>query len=175
MPLTREQKAAEVASVADRLSDCTAVYLTNYEGLDVEQVNDLRRRFRASGVEYKVVKNTLLKRAMEGIGGYDGLYEYLKGPTAVAISTEPAAAARVIKAFVSDTRLERPSLKAAYVDGAVFGSDQIDVLALLKSKEELVGDVIGLLLSPIQTIMGALTAPGSNVAAILETLQERSG
>lgn len=173
MPLTREQKTEEVTVVTGRLQDNTAVYITDYKGLKVEEVNDLRQRFRESGVEYRVVKNTLLRRAMEDVGGYDDLFTHLHGPTAVAFSTEPAAAARVIKNFTEDTQLELPTLKVAYVDGAVFAGDQLDSLASLKSRDEIVGDIVGLLLSPISNIIGAVQAPGGTLVAILEAMQDK--
>lgn len=173
MPLTREQKAEEVTVVTGRLQDNPAVYITDYKGLKVEEVNDLRQRFRESGVEYRVVKNTLLRRAMEDVGGYEDLFTHLHGPTAVAFSTEPAAAARVIKDFTKDTRLAFPTLKVAYVDGAVFAGDQLDALASLKSKDEIVGGVVGLLLSPISNVIGAVQAPGGTLVAILEAIQDK--
>lgn len=174
MPLTREQKAAEVAAVSEMLNGTTAVYLTDFMGLDVEQINKLRGRFHESGVRYRVVKNTLLRIALAEKGGYEGLYEHLAGPTAVAFSTDPSAAARVIKRFKVDTSQALPALKVAYVDGAVYQGDQIDALAALKSKEELLGDVVGLLLSPMANIVGAIQAPGATLAAVLETLQEEA-
>lgn len=173
MPLTREQKAAAVEEITSILGEATTLYLTDYKGLTVEQANDLRTRFRASGIEYKVIKNTLLRRAMEGIGGYDDLFEYLHGPTAVAFSEEPAAPARVIKKFTSDTRLERPELKAAFVDGACYPGNQLDVLASLKSKEELIADIAGLLLAPITNVVGALQAQGQNLVGALKTIAEK--
>ncbi len=173
MPLTKEQKATAVDAITGQLEATPMVYLTDYKGLTVEQANDLRRRFRESGVAYKVVKNTLLRRAMESLGGYDDLYDYLQGPTAVAFSEEPAAPARVIKEFTKDTRQDLPELKVAYIDGAVYGAGQLDVLAALKSKNELIGDVVGLLMAPIFNIVGALEAQGINLAAILQTISEK--
>ncbi len=171
MPLTKEQKVAEVEGITGQVGDIPALYLTDYKGLTVDQIKDLRRRFRESGVEYKVVKNTLLRRALEVIGGYDGLFDHLHGPTAMALSEEPAAPARVIKKFTEDTKLDLPGLKVAYIDGAIYGGDQIDALASLKSKDELLADVIGLLMAPITNVVGALQAPGANLAAILEAIQ----
>ncbi len=173
MPLTKEQKATAVDAITDQLEAAPMLYLTDFKGLTVEQANDLRRRFRDSGVEYKVIKNTLLRRAMEGLGGYDDLYDYLQGPTAVAFSEEPAAPARVIKKFTKDTRQDRPELKAAYIDGDVYGAGQLDVLATLKSKNELIGDIVGLLMAPMSNIVGALEAQGSNLVAILQTISEK--
>lgn len=173
MPLTKEQKAAAVDEITGRLEATPTLYLTNYKGLSVEQVNALRRRFRDSGVEYKVVKNTLLRLAMERVGGFDALYEYLHGPTAVALSDEPAAPARVIKKFTEDEKLELPELKVAYVDGSVYPGDQIDVLASLKSKDELLGDILGLLLAPMSNVIGALQSPGQNLVGALKTIAEK--
>ena len=175
MPLTKEQKVAEVEVITNTVTDVPALYLTDYKGLTVEQVNDLRRRFRDSGVEYKVVKNTLLRRALEGLGGYDDLFDHLHGPTAMALSDEPAAPARVIKKFLTDTKQELPELKVAFIDGAIFGSDQIDALAALKSKNELLGDINGLLMAPMSNVVGALQAPGANLAAILKAIEEAEG
>jgi large subunit ribosomal protein L10 len=104
---------------------------------------------------------------------YDDLYDYLQGPTAVAFSEEPAAPARVIKKFTEDTRQDRPELKAAYIDGDVYGAGQLDVLATLKSKNELIGDIVGLLMAPMSNIVGALEAQGSNLVAILQTISEK--
>ncbi len=173
MPLTKEQKATAVEAITGQLEAAPMLYLTDYKGLNVEQANDLRRRFREAGVGYKVVKNTLLRLAMEGIGGYDELYDHLNGPTAVAFSEEPAAPARVIKTFTRDTKQELPELKVAYIDGDIYQADQLDVLASLKSKNELIGDIVGLLMAPITNVVGALQAQGTNLLAILQTISEK--
>lgn len=174
MAMTRDQKNAAVDVITEKLSSASTVYIANYSGLTVAQVNDLRARFRASGVEFKVLKNTLVRLAMERIGGYDDIYEHLNGPTAVAFSNEPAAPARVIKKFLSDNAtLERPEVRAAFVDGAVYGSGSLDALASLKSKDEILGDVIGLLLSPMTNVVSALQAQGGNLVGALKTIAER--
>ncbi|HMB89368.1 MAG TPA: 50S ribosomal protein L10 [Rhodothermales bacterium] len=173
MPLTKAQKSTQVDEITGQLEGAATLYLTDYQGLSVEQVNELRDRFRKSGVDYKVIKNTLLRLAMERIGGYDELYDHLHGPTAVAISEEPAAPARVIKDFLDDLKTERPELKVAFVDGAIYGSDQLDVLASLKSKDELIADIIGLLMAPMTNIVGALQAQGSNLVGAIKTIAEK--
>ena len=174
MPMTKDQKTAAVEAITGRIEGTPAVYLTNYSGLTVAQANELRGRFREAGVEFKVLKNTLVRLAMERLGGYDDLFEHLNGPTAVAFSDEPAAPARVIKKFLDDNKdVERPELKAAYIDGAFYGAGTLDVLAALKSKDELVGDIIGLLLSPATNIVGALQAQGQNLVGAIKTISER--
>ena len=173
MSLAKEQKSVEISFIVERLEENPAVYLTDFMGLDVVAMGALRDRFRKSGVEYRVVKNTLLRRAMEQIGGYEPLMDTLHGPTAIALSTEPSAAARVINEFKKSQNSTLPELKAAYIDGAFFTSDQLDVLASLKSREELLGEVVTLLLSPASNVMSAIGAPGSALAGILEVLQEK--
>ena len=172
MPLTREKKAALIDEISELLEASSIVYLTNFSGLSVSQSNELRGRFFEAGVEYRVVKNTLADRAMEHVDDFDGLRVHLSGPTAIATSEEPAAPARVIKAFREEADVEIPALKVAYVDGALYDAGQIDALAALKSRDELIGDVLGLLLAPIKNVVGSLQAPGRSLAGALETIGE---
>ncbi len=146
MPLTRDQKEEALGAIAEQLDATSTLYLTDYQGLSVDQANKLRRAFRAAGIEYKVLKNTLLRRVMETRGGYDELFEQLNGPTAVAFTTEPSAPAKVLKKFLDDNNLELPRFKGAYVDGAVYDDRSLDTLAKLKSKDEL-GTLTGDLLA----------------------------
>lgn len=173
MALTKDQKVQAIEEISELLDKSPIVYITNYSGLDVGQAGELRSRFREMGVQYKVVKNTLLKLAMDKKGGFEELYDHLSGPTAVAFSDDPAAPARVIKKYVTDTRGELPKLKAAYVDGAIYHADALETLAALKSKEELIGDIVGLLLSPITNIVGGLQAPASALVGALKTIAEK--
>lgn len=173
MPMTKDEKATAVDEIVELLEKTPTIYLTNYSGLTVAQANDLRNRLREAGVGYRVLKNTLVRLAMERLGGYDEVVPYLHGPTAVAFTEEPAAPARVIKKFIQDANIELPELKAAYIDGAVYGGDALDVLASLKSKDELIGDILGLLLAPITNVVGGLQAQGSNLLGILKTISEK--
>ncbi len=173
MPLNRDQKAAAVEALTRKLEQTPTIYLTNAAGLTVAQVEKLRKAFREAGIDYKVVKNTLLKRAMDAIGGYDEIYEHLHGPTAVAFSDEPSKPARVLKKYLEESRLDKPSLKGAYVEGAVYHDDDLEVLTQLKSKADLVSEIIGLLLSPMSNVVGALQAQGGNVVGAIKTIAER--
>ncbi|HET6569552.1 MAG TPA: 50S ribosomal protein L10 [Rhodothermales bacterium] len=174
MPLTKDQKSEIIDEIAGRLQGSTTVYLTNPIGLTVAQSNELRRRFREADIEFKVLKNTLVRLAMQRLGGYDEIFDQLNGPTGVAFAEEPAAPARVIKKFLDDNNLGRPELKAAYVDGAVYGGS-LEELTKLKSRQDILGDIVGLLLSPAANIVGAVTAPGGTLAAALQTISEREG
>jgi large subunit ribosomal protein L10 len=171
--MNKENKAVIVEEITERLQNANAVYLTNYQGLTVAQSNDLRNRFRSEGVDFKVLKNTLIRRAMESIGGYDEVFDYLNGATAVAFTTDPSTPAKVLKGFIKDN--DKLEFKAAYVDGAVFNGKQLEALTTLKSKDELVGDIIGLLLAPASNIIGAIQSQGSNILGILKTIEEKNG
>lgn len=170
---TKSEKEAVVSELVDVLKQSGAVYLTDYSQMTVAQISALRKEFRKAGVTYKVYKNTLVKRAMAEIGGYDAIYPHLENQTAFAFSGEDLSKpAKVLKAFLKDS--EKPKFKAAIVDGSVFGESQLDALSAMKSKEEMIGEIVGLLLSPIRNVVGALQAPGSNLVGAVKTIAEKS-
>ncbi len=175
MALTKEQKGIILDEVTKELEGASTVYLTNCSGLTVEHMNTLRTKFRASNIQYRVVKNTLLRLAMDRVGGFQEVYSTLEGPTAIAYCNEPAAPARVIKEFSAGPGAGRPELKAAFVDGAVYDGKSIDILASLRSKQEIIGDIAGLLLAPMTNVVGALQAQGGNLVGALQTMAEREG
>jgi large subunit ribosomal protein L10 len=171
--MTREEKVAAVDALTKHLEGAAAVYLTDYSGLTVEESNALRSQFRASGVDFTVAKNTFVRLAMERLGGFEAVLEHLSGPTALAVTENPAAPARIIKDFSDKVDVGKPTLKAAIIEGSFFGSDALETLIALKSKEEVVGDIIGLLLSPISNVVGALQSPGANVVGAIKTIAEK--
>jgi large subunit ribosomal protein L10 len=173
--MTKTQKETVVAEIAQMLDANTIVYLTNYSGLTVSQANNLRNRFRDAGVSFKVYKNTLVRLAMEERPAYSELLEYLKGPTAIAFGGEPSAPARVIRDFLKDEQsVTHPEVKAVYIDGAFYGEGSLDILASLKSKDELIGDVIGLLLAPVSNVVGKVQAPARNLTAAIREIADRA-
>ena len=173
MPLTKAQKQEALGAIADQFEGANTVYLTDYQGLTVEQATGLRRAFRAADVEYKVLKNTLLRRVMEERGGFDELLDQLNGPTAVAFTNDPAGPAKVLKKFLSDNDIEIPRFKGAFIDGAVYDEGQLDVLASLKSKDELLADILGLLMAPITNVASALGAQGAGLASVIQQISEK--
>jgi large subunit ribosomal protein L10 len=174
MPKNRAEKAEIIDEIGEKLDEYPILYLTNFSGLSVAQSNDLRGRFREAGVEYQVTKNTLAKMALDRLEGMDALEEFFYGPTAVAFSEDPAKPARVIQDFIEEEDVERPELKVAWIEGELYeGADALDTLADLKSREELIGEIIGLLKSPAQNVVGGLTGAGQNLAGILKTLSEQ--
>jgi large subunit ribosomal protein L10 len=173
--MTKAEKAAAIEGLKDKFSNVSYFYLTDASTLTVEQVNNFRRLCFEKGVEMKVVKNTLAQKALESFEAernYDALYESLKGPTAILFTETANVPAKVLKEFRKDS--EKPVLKAAYIDTAIYiGDDQIDSLTKLKSKEELLGEVIGLLQSPAKNVISALQSGGQTIVGLLKALEER--
>src|SRR5690606_2522971 len=175
MAMTKQEKAKMIDDLTAVLEESNIVYLTDIAGLNASNTTELRRACFKSDISLRVVKNTLLKKAMERVEAKDfaGLYDSLKGNTAIMISDKGNAPARVIETFRKKS--DKPILKAAWVDQAVFvGDDQLQALSNLKSKEELVGEIIGLLQSPLKTVVSQLQSGGQKVAGIVKTLSERS-
>jgi len=173
MSKTRAEKAELIDQIGSKLDEYPILYLTNFAGLTVGQSNDLRGRFREAGVEYQVTKNTLARIALDRLDGMDALEDFFKGPTAVAFSEDPAKPARVIQDFLEEEEVERPELKVAWIEGELYeGHDALDTLADLKSREELIGDIVGLLQSPGQRLSGQLRGPGQTLAGLLERLAD---
>jgi len=173
--MNRAEKTAMIEELKEKFSSSDFFYITDSSTLTVEKVNELRGLCFEKGIEMKVVKNTLAQKALEAAPeekGYAPLYEALKGPTALMFTDVANAPARLIKDFRKKD--ERPLIKAAYIDTAVYlGDDQIKALSELKSKEELIGEVIGLLQSPAKNVISALKSGGSTLSGLLKALEER--
>ena len=169
-----QEKIATVEALKDKFSNSQYFYVTDYSTLTVEQINNLRRKCFEKNIEVKVLKNTLVRKALEQVNdtAYTDLYDALKGPTAIMFSEVSNAPAKIIKEFRKDH--EKPVLKAAYIDTDIFlGDDQVESLSNLKSKNELIGDVILLLESPIKNVLGSLQSGGNTISGLLKALEER--
>lgn len=173
--MTKAQKTALIAELKQKFSESSFFYITDSSTLTVEQVNKLRALCYEKGVEMKVVKNTLAIKALEENAeekNYTPLFDALKGPTAILFAETGNVPAKVIKEFREKN--ERPILKAAYIDSDIFmGDDQVEALASLKSKEDLIGDIILLLQSPVKNVLGSLQSGGNTIAGLVKALQER--
>ena len=172
--MDKNQKNQEIQDLKAKFSDAQYFYICDSSTLTVEKMNNFRRVCFKEGVEYRVAKNTLIRKALEEVGvGYEQLFPLLNGPTGVMFSKEGSVPAKVLKAFRKDN--DKPVLKGAYIDSDVFiGDNQIDILSVLKSKNELIGDIIGLLQSPTKNVISALQASaGQKIAGLLKTLEER--
>jgi large subunit ribosomal protein L10 len=164
-----------IDELSDKFSNTNFFYLTDSSSLTVETINKFRRLCFEKGVEFRVAKNTLIRKALEKTGGnYEQLFPLLNGPTGVLFSADGAVPAKLLKEF--RTSNDKPVLKGAYIDQDVFvGDNQIETLAKLKSKAELVGDIIGLLQSPAKNVIGALQASGGQkIAGLVKALEERA-
>ena len=172
--MRKEEKDVLIAEITEQVNNSEAIYITDIEGLDAEQSSTLRRLCFKHEVTLKVVKNTLLKRAMdEAEKDYSELYPLLKGSTSIMLSNSAKAPAKLIKDFRKKS--EKPILKGAFVmEMVVSGDNQLDYLIAIKSKEELLGDVISALQAPVNNVVGALKSQGQNIAGILETLSEKA-
>ena len=174
--MTRSEKAAQIEELKSKFDSNPYFYITDSSTLTVEQVNELRGLCYKEDIEMKVVKNTLAIKALEALPedkGYEVLFGSLKGPSTLMFSDVASKPAKVIKEFRKKS--ERPVLKAAYIESAIYeGDNQIDALAALKSKEDLIGDVILLLQSPIKNVMGSLNSGGQTISGLLKALEERA-
>lgn len=169
---TLEQKKAVVEEITADLNSASAIYIANYTGMSVSEINELRSEFYKGDIKFKVYKNTLMKRAMDEVGGLDDLYPHLVEQNGFAfVGEELAAPARVIKKFHEEYK--RPRFKAAIIDGDYYGEEELETLAAMKSKSEVIGDIVGLLLAPVSNVVSALQAPGKNVAGALDTIAEK--
>ncbi len=172
--MEKSKKNQEIADLKEKFSNAQYFYITDSSTLSVEKINKFRRLCFNSNIEYRVSKNTLIRKALEQVeGNYEALYPLLHGPTGVMFSTDGATPAKVLTEFRKGG--ERPILKGAYIDSDVFvGDNQLKVLASLKSKAELVGDILGLLQSPARNVISALQGSSAQkIAGLLKTLEER--
>ncbi|MFC6268947.1 50S ribosomal protein L10 [Frigoriflavimonas asaccharolytica] len=155
--MTKEDKVLVIQDIKDLLQDAKNVYIANLEGMNALQTSNFRRLAFKGNITMKVVKNTLLQKAMESMEGvdYSEVYATLKGNTAVMTSEIANAPAKLMKDFRK--KAEYPALKSAVLDSVVYvGDDQLETLANIKSKEEMIGEIIGLLQSPIRNVLSAL-------------------
>jgi large subunit ribosomal protein L10 len=174
--MNKDQKNEVIELLKDKFKEYNNFYVTNTESLSVEQVGKLRRICFSKKVEMKVAKNTLIKKALEGLDAtrYTGVYQSLNGVTALLFSENAKEPALIISSFRKDTNGEKPVLKAAFIDGDVFeGDNQLKTLTTLKSKNDLIGEVIGLLQSPMKNVMSGLNA-GAKLAGLVKALEARA-
>ncbi len=171
--MTREEKSLVIEDLTAQLADNSNIYVADISGLDAGATSNLRRACFKANVSLSVVKNTLLEKAMEASDkDFGDLPSTLKGNTSIMFSEAGNAPAKIIKEFRKKS--ERPVLKGAYVEEAVFvGDENLETLVNIKSKEEVIGDIIGLLQSPAKNVVSALQSSGGKIAGILKTLSEK--
>jgi large subunit ribosomal protein L10 len=174
--MTKDQKNEVIEVLKDKFSQYNNFYITNTESLSVDQVSKLRRICFDKQVEMKVAKNTLIKKALESMDNqrFSGVFDSLHGVTALLFSESAKEPAMIISSFRTDSKQEKPNLKAAFIDGDVFvGDDQLATLKELKSKNDLIGEIIGLLQSPAKNVISGLNA-GAKLASLVKALEARA-
>lgn len=166
-----QAKQALVDEIKEKIQGAHSIVLLNNNGINVEDVTALRAKYRQANVDYKVYKNTMLRRAFQELG-YDGLDEVLKGPSAVAFGMEdPASAAKISSEFVKDH--DSLEIKSGIVDGRVIGVEEVEALAKLPTKEVLIAQVLGGLNAPIQGLANVLTGNLRGLAIVLQRIAEK--
>ncbi|MGB5812222.1 MAG: 50S ribosomal protein L10 [Polyangiales bacterium] len=180
MSLTRADKAAQVDSIRESFNNATATVLVDFRGVNVELITDLRSRFRAAGVEYRVIKNNVVRKALEGtdLADNDAFAANLVGPTAIAWSfDDPSAAAKVIKNFRKEftdilqpkDKPEKLVVKCGLLDGEVLDGKRVEKeLATLPGKDEIRASLLAQLMAPMQNLVAQLNAPAQNLALVLD-------
>jgi large subunit ribosomal protein L10 len=173
--MNREEKHELVSALQEKMQEFGNFYIADTSSLSVAKVNNIRRKCFESGIEMQVAKNSLIRKAIEGLEGDSSeIFAALKGQSAILFSTSGNAPAKLIKALRKGS--DKPVLKAAYIDSSIYvGDNHLDSLVTLKTREELIGDIIGLLQSPAKNVISALKSSGSKIAGIVKTLQEREG
>lgn len=174
--MKKSDKGLVIQELKEKFEKSEYFYIADSSNLSVEKINAFRRACFEKDIEVKVVKNTLAIKAMEQLKdekNFEPLMEVMKGPSTLMFTETANLPAKVIKEFRQKD--ERPMIKAAYIDSGIFlGDDQIDALVALKSKDELIGEIITLLQSPINNVVGSLKSGGSTLAGIIKTLEERA-
>ena len=170
--MKKEDKTAIIALLGEQLEQYSHFYITNIEGLDAEKTSALRRECFKKDVKLLVAKNTLLQKALEAKGIDEAIFAALKGNTALMLSNTGNAPAKLIKDVAG--KAEVPALKAAYAEESLHvGADQLETLIHIKSKNELIAEVVALLQSPIKNVVSALQSGGNTIHGVLKTLGER--
>ena len=171
--MTKQEKYEIVKNLSAKLNENNIFYLADVSELDAETSSKLRRAAFKRDVSLNVVKNTLLRKALEAAeGSYEEFYDVLKGSTSILFSEVGNAPAKLIKEFRKKN--DRPILKGAFIEEAIYiGDDKIDALVQIKSKEELIGDIVMLLQSPAKNVISALQSGGNTISGIVKTLSEK--
>mgnify|MGYP001376566367 FL=1 len=172
--MNKNEKQLMIDDLSKRLDDNNVIYITDISDLDAVTTSALRRQCFAKNIKLSVVKNTLLKKAMENVQGKDftELYDVLPGPTAIMLSDTGNLPAKLIKDFRKKN--DKPVLKGAFVEESVYvGDEQLNSLVDIKSKDELLGEIVGLLQSPAKNVISALTSSKSTIAGLVKTLSEK--
>jgi large subunit ribosomal protein L10 len=170
--MKREEKEEIVAEVAEIARRSSGLFFTDFTGLTVEQVTELRREFRKSGIQYRVAKNTLIRKALEGIGGYDAVFDRLAGPTGVAFAFEdPIAPAKIIQKF-SDKH-NKLALKICVIEKQIYDGSRLADLAKMPSRKEIVAYLLGTFQAPVVAIPSLVNSLLGDVVNVIGEVERK--
>jgi len=170
--MNRNEKTDMVSGITEIVQKSTAVFLTDYSGVNVADISDIRNEFRKEGVNYKVFKNTLFKRALDESGKYEKLADHLVGMTGFAFADEnPVAPAKIIKKYFD--KHNKLSLKACYIENEFFDGSRLNELATLPSKNELIASIMGSLDAPASGIVGAINAVFRELVSVIDEISKK--
>lgn len=175
--MTKNAKTNTIAELKEQFENANFFYVTDSSTLSVDLINGLRRTFFENGITMTVAKNTLIRKALEQVKGkdYSAVYDVLHGPSTIIFTETSNLPAKLIQEFRKKKDKVKPALKAAYIDGdVILGDDQLETLIKLKSKKDLIGEVLGLLQTPARNVISALQSGGQTIAGIVKTLEEKA-
>ncbi|MFO7447647.1 MAG: 50S ribosomal protein L10 [Ignavibacteriaceae bacterium] len=171
--MNKNEKTDIISQVKEMIENSTAVYLTDYSGITVGDINNIRNEFRKEGVKYKVIKNTLFKRAIDEAGKYDKLSDHLVGMTGYAFASEqnPVAPAKIIKKYFDSS--QKLSLKACYIEDQYFDGSRLNELATLPTKNEIIAGILGSIQAPASGIVGAINAVFRDLVSVVDEIAKK--
>jgi large subunit ribosomal protein L10 len=170
--MKRSEKEAIITEVAEKAARAVAMYFADFSRMTVAEETELRREFRKSGVEYNVVKNTLVRKALEQLAGYDRIFDKLVGPTGIAFSYEdPSAPAKIIKKFSEKTG--KFQLKAAVIEKQVYDATKLDQLASMPTRKDMIAAILGSLQAPASGIVGAINAVARDLVYVIDAIEKK--
>lgn len=170
--MKRSEKEAIIAEVAEKASRAVAMYFADFSKVTVAEETELRREFRKSGVEYNVVKNTLARKALEKLAGYDRVFERLVGPTGIAFSYEdPSVPAKIIKKF--SVKTGKLQLKVAIVEKQVYDATKLEQLANMPTRKDMIASILGSVQAPISGIVGAINAIARDLVYVIDAVEKK--
>ncbi|QQS34995.1 MAG: 50S ribosomal protein L10 [Ignavibacteriales bacterium] len=170
--MNKTEKSEIISEIKEMIESASAVYLTDYTGITVEDINQIRNEFRKEGVRYKVIKNTLFKRAITESEKFDKLGDHLVGMTGYAFASHnPVAPAKIIKKYFDTT--QKLSLKACYIENQFYDGNQLNQLASLPSKNEIIAGILGSLNSPVSGVVGAINAVMRDLVSVVDEISKK--
>ena len=170
--MKRSEKEQILAEVAEKVARARSMFFADFTGITVEEINNLRREFRKSNVDYRVVKNTLARKALEQVTGYDKVTDKLVGPTAIAFGyDDPIAPAKIIKKFREKN--DKLKVKACVLEKQVFDGTHLDELAKLPSRNEMIASIIGCVQAPASGIVGAINAVMRDLVNVVDAIEKK--